>query len=129
MQEGLVTKAELLETWRDAVRAAELAERLAANAAEAAQHADLRSEVSAELADLAEQAAETAQRAAQRARAVAAEAAQLATTMHEESVPKADDTYAAARELEATARSAYHSDAGERSGPRTDAHVSGSNRR
>ena len=102
-----MTKAQLLESWRDALRAAELAERLAAAATEASQQAEVRSTVSAEIANLAEQAAASAQRAADRARAAATEAAQLAGSLHD-GVPSAESAVAAARETEADARAAYH---------------------
>lgn len=70
--------ADLLNAWRDATRAAELAERLATIAAESLARADLRATESAEIARLADQAAESAATAAARARFVAAEAARQA---------------------------------------------------
>ena len=79
----MTTKEHLLTAWRDAVRAVEIAERLATAAADAAIAADMRAEVSQELADLAERAAESAARAAARARAVANEAAAAAQRMRE----------------------------------------------
>jgi hypothetical protein len=102
-----MSKAELLAVWRDAVRASELAERLAAIAADAAAQADLRSGVSAEIADLAEQAAESATRAAARAREAATHAAELAKSLHDDGVPAADKTLESARQIESDARTAY----------------------
>lgn len=108
MYEPPVTKAELLAAWRDAVRAAEMAERLASVAAEAASQADLRAAVSGEIAELAERTAELAQRAAERARAVAIETATLAKSLHEEGVSSADGTLNSAKGVEADAQAAYH---------------------
>lgn len=76
-----VTTSQLRSAWQDAVRAAELAERLAAAAAEAARAADIRATSAIDIAELAEQAAAAAERAALRARAVATEAADLATRL------------------------------------------------
>jgi hypothetical protein len=104
-----VTKADLLAAWRDAVRAAEMAERLATAAAQAAEQAGVRAEVSSEIADLAERAAESAQRAAERARTAATEAAEMARSLRDEGVPGADKTVRAARDLEDHARVAYNS--------------------
>lgn len=78
MREEPASTADLLRAWRDAIRAAELAERLAAEAAETAKHADLQADASAEIATLAERAAAAASRAAERATAAAAETAALA---------------------------------------------------
>jgi hypothetical protein len=65
------TAAELLEMWREATRAAELADRLAFEAAEKLANADQKALDAEALADLAEQASEAADRAAVRARDVA----------------------------------------------------------
>src|SRR5690606_15920188 len=63
-------EGELLNAWRDATRAAELAQRLATSAADALARADVQATESAEIARLAEQAADAAGRAADRARTV-----------------------------------------------------------
>jgi len=49
-----VTTADLLEAWREATRAADLAERLAKLAAETSERADLSADASEEVAKLAE---------------------------------------------------------------------------
>lgn len=89
------TAADLLNAWRDAVRAAELAERLAAAAAKTAEEADHRAVASSDLAELVEQAAAAATRAATSATAVAVQAAQLAQAL------RGAETAAKATELEA----------------------------
>jgi hypothetical protein len=103
-----VKPADLLNAWRDAVRASELAERMAAAAAEATEAADHRALDTAELAELAQQAAVAAQRAADRATATAIAAAALADRMHNESKPAAYQTVEATAAAEARARDAYH---------------------
>jgi hypothetical protein len=57
MFEEPTTTADLLSFWREATRAAELAERLAGVAAESAERAEMSASASEEIADLAEQAA------------------------------------------------------------------------
>jgi hypothetical protein len=100
--------ADLLNIWREAVRAAELAERLASNAAEAYAAAGTRAEASTELAELAQQAADAAARAAERAGTAAARAAELAKQLEVSDVPAAERTVDAANSIEADARAAYH---------------------
>jgi hypothetical protein len=68
MDEGVVSTAELLDEWRDAVRAAEPAERLARLAEASAEDADESAAASEDIAHLAERAAEAAANAAQSAR-------------------------------------------------------------
>ena len=72
------TADELLEMWRDATLAAELADRLAREAAETLAHADQRAVDAEALADLAQQLSDAADQAADRARDVAGKARQLA---------------------------------------------------
>jgi hypothetical protein len=79
---------ELLGVWRDTVRAADLADRLAAAAIDASRQADLRAEVAEEVARLAEQAADATSRAAERARAAAEEAAAGARSLREEATQR-----------------------------------------
>ena len=103
-----VKTAELLTAWREAVRAAELAERLAATAVQAADDADQRAEASAELADLAEQAATASMRAAAQANAAAELAASLAKALREGTLGEARRTVESADEAETDARTAFH---------------------
>ena len=67
MREAAVTRAQLLASWRDAVQAAELAERLAGEAADAARQADQHAIDSTEISRLARDVAASAIRAAKRA--------------------------------------------------------------
>ena len=78
------TGAELLEAWRDAKRAADLADRLTAAAAEAVRKADARALESGQIAELIREAALVAARAAERASVAAAEAAELARVLREQ---------------------------------------------
>ena len=107
VNEPKVTTSDLLLTWREAARAAQLAERLAMNATEAAEQADGRATVSAEIAQLAEATAESAERAAARARTAASEAARLAQGLEEDGVPATQETLTAAVAIESDARAAY----------------------
>jgi hypothetical protein len=75
--------SELVEAWRDAVRAAELVERLAAVAMRASEQADPGTLASGEIAELAEAAAEAAGSAAHKAHDIAAKARHLATGSRE----------------------------------------------
>lgn len=98
---------ELLEAWRDATRAVELAERLAARALRAAEKADRDSATAQEIATLAEEAAASAERAARIARDAARIAADDAATLRAE-VDDADDTAVSARGAEANAKGRFH---------------------
>ena len=69
MIEERPTASDLVAAWRDAVRAAELAERLAAAAAESVRQADAHAVAAAEIAHLADATAKAAVRAAARAHA------------------------------------------------------------
>ena len=102
------TTDELLTAWRDAIRAAELAERLATMAAETAALADLNASVTEEIAQLAEQAGASATAAAARARVAADDAKSKARKSHDGQLADADDAKRATREFEAAARAAYH---------------------
>lgn len=90
---------ELLEMWRDAMRAAELADRLARVAAETLATADQKQLDAESLADLAEQASEAADRAAVRARTVATIARSLAVESREADLSAARDLTAAATDV------------------------------
>ena len=104
----VMTVAEFLEIWRDAIRAAELADRLSAMATDAAALADIEAETAADLAQLAEAAAEAASRAAARARAVATEASQRAGDMRSGRLADAQNKAAEMRQIETDAAAAYH---------------------
>lgn len=77
--------AELLEAWREATRAARLAERLAAMAEAASRDADENAAGSEAIAHLAEQAAEASTNAAHLARVAADRAAELALSREADS--------------------------------------------
>jgi hypothetical protein len=103
-----VKTAELLDAWREATRAAELAARLARQAEEAADHADDDAMGSDEIAKLAESAAEAAEVAASKARTAADRAASLAASKREGGLGDARETEDAARAFETEAREDYH---------------------
>ena len=94
--------------WRDATRAAELAERLAEIATEAADHADRSALASDQIARMADKAAVAAERAARSARKAARQAADLAIEHREQRLPVADEALVTARASEAQARGRYH---------------------
>jgi hypothetical protein len=102
-----VTTADLLEAWREATRAAELAERLAALAAQTMANADTRAIRAEELAVMAERAAEAAEQAARTARAAAAEASEYAKTSRDQHTRGAT-VVETTRGAEMAARDAYH---------------------
>lgn len=108
-------EGELLNAWRDATRAAELAQRLATSAADALARADVQATESAEIARLAEQAADAAGRAADRARTVATEAARHAQELRERDVLASHDM-GDMRSREELAGDAYHRAKAEREG-------------
>jgi hypothetical protein len=108
MEEDDVSTADLLAAWRDATRAAEVAERLAHMASEAADIADRSSLASEEIAKMAERAARAADRAATSAREAARRAAALARESRERKLVDADSLVATARAEEDRARDAYH---------------------
>ena len=103
-----ITTNELLNAWREATRAAELAERLARIALEAADHADRHAVASEDIAALAESAAAAADKAAETARVAATRARSFATESHEGRLADADDAVVQARQVEAEARDRYH---------------------
>jgi hypothetical protein len=116
-----VTTADLLDKWREATRAAELAQRLAESAIEAAARADRSAVASEEIAQMAERAAEAAARAATAARMAADEATAFAAETRATRVRNAEHVVETARDNEGVARDAYHraeKEARERSDPR-----------
>ena len=74
MREVRISESELVDVWRDAARAAELAERLANEATEAARDAEAKVGALSEIARLAGEVAASALRAAQRAQVPVTEA-------------------------------------------------------
>ena len=99
MDEEVLTTQDLLEQWRDATRAAELAERLASVAAESAARADQVAVGTDEIALMAERAAKTAERAARSTFARENRAGTLAD---------ADQSVVDTRAEEVTAHERYH---------------------
>ena len=102
-----MSTGELLDAWRDATRAAELAERLSAAALRAADRADTDASTAHEIAVMAEAAAASAEKAAKAAREAAAKATESARALRAE-VTGADETVASARGVEAAAGGRYH---------------------
>ena len=108
MQDEVVSTADLLTAWRDATRAAELADRLAQLASDAAETADRSAMASEDIAKMAERAAKAADRAAVSARAAAKRAADFAAETRASRLRDADDVVRSAKVEEAAARDAYH---------------------
>ena len=108
MEDEGINTADLLAQWRDATRAAELADRLAGMAAEAADTADRSAMASEEIAKMAERAAKAADRAARSARDAASRAAALARESRQRRLLEADAVVTSARADETAARDAYH---------------------
>ena len=102
------TTAELLEAWREATRAAQLAERLASLAAEAADQADRNALASEQIATMAEKASRAAERAAAQARKAADQARDLATRNREGRLQDADAVVSETKSGEKLARELYH---------------------
>lgn len=107
MDDPIPTAAELLEQWREATRAAELAERLAELAMLSASQADRSAVVSEQIARMAEKAAVAAERAATSARKAATQAQQLADDNRDRRLPDAQSAVDAARLWEGQARDRY----------------------
>ena len=107
MEEERLTTADLLTQWREATRAAELAERLAELAARAADHSDANTQASEQIATMAEKAGIAAERASQSARKAATKAAALAAGKREIRLREAHAAVATARVSEIEARTRY----------------------
>ena len=103
MDEAVVSTADLLDAWREATRAAELAERLARYAEATAEDADESAAATEEIAQLAERAAGAATNAAQSARNAANRTAVLAKERRD-GVSPAQDIERGTRQAEATAK-------------------------
>jgi hypothetical protein len=99
--------ADLLEQWREAIRASELAARLAKMAAESVERTAREATAAEELAKLAERASEAASEAAARARRAADLAVQMASQSNSER-SRDDEASMAAQRLEDEARTKYH---------------------
>ena len=103
-----MTTADLLEKWREATRAAELAKRLAESALEAAERADRTAVASEEIAQMAERTAEAAAQAAATARKAADAAAAYARDTPAPRLNNAEAVVGATDVQENAARDAYH---------------------
>ena len=106
MQDTLSTE-DLLEQWREATRAAQLAERLAKLAASSVERADQAAAGAAEIAQMAERTAQSAEHAAQAARRAADLAASIATEART-GAGADEQSVVDARVDEASARDRYH---------------------
>jgi hypothetical protein len=104
----MTTTADLLESWRDATRAAELAERLALVATKNAERANLNADEAEEVAVLAEQAAASAAAAGERARRAADQARLNARQSADVDLVEANAQHDGSRTAEVGAKAAYH---------------------
>jgi hypothetical protein len=103
-----VTTADLLEKWREATRAAELAKRLAEAALETAERADRSAVASEDIANMAERAAQAAADAAATARRAADEASAFASNVRGTRLRNANELADATDVQEGEAKHAYH---------------------
>lgn len=103
-----MTTAELLEKWREATRAADLAKRLAEAALETAERADRSAVASEDIARMAERAAQAASDAAASARRAADEATAYAANIRGTRLRTANDVVDATSVQEGVAKQAYH---------------------
>ena len=108
VEEEVLTTQDLLDQWRDATRAAELAERLAKMAAESVARADQAAVGAEEIARMAERAAKAAERAARSARKAADRAATFARENRGETLADADQSVVDTRAEETAAGDRYH---------------------
>jgi hypothetical protein len=113
VQEEILTTEDLLEQWREAVRASELADRLAKLALESVERADESALGAEEIARMAERAAKAAERAATSARKAAERAADFARDSRAGWLSTADQALAATTAEERSARSRYEDSAHE----------------
>ena len=107
MEEERLTTADLLLQWREATRAAELADRLAEVAARAADQSDANALASEQIAKMAERAATAAERAARSARKAATRAWALAQENRDQRLRDAAAAVDTARASEGEARMRY----------------------
>lgn len=103
-----MTTSELLEQWREATRAAELAERLAKLAKTSVERSDRDLIGAQEIAKIAERAAKHAERAAKIAREAAERATAFAAENRSGYLADAEAAVVSTREEEAAARGRYH---------------------
>ena len=103
-----LTPAELLEQWREATRAAELAERLANLARMSVERSDRDSTAAQEIAKIAQRAAKHAEQTAKIAREASERAMAFATENRTGYLAEAEDTAGSTRTEEAAARDRYH---------------------
>ena len=108
MDDDVLTTQDLLEQWREATRAAELAERLAKRAGESAARADHAADGSEEIARMAERAAKAADRAARSARKAADQAATFARENRAGTLTDAPQSVVDTRTGETAAGERYH---------------------
>jgi hypothetical protein len=106
MDDVVISTADLLEAWRETMRAAELAERLARLAEATADDADESAAGSEEIAQLAERAAVAATNAAQSARNAANRSASLAKARRD-GVSHSQEIELGSRQAEAAAKAEY----------------------
>ena len=111
VQEEVLTTEVLLEQWREAVRASELADRLANLALESVERADRSALGAEEIARMAERAAKAAERAAVSARKAAQQAAEFARDNRAGWLSTADRAVVATKAEEESARSRYEDSA------------------
>jgi hypothetical protein len=103
----VMSPQELLEQWREATRAAELAERLAKLAAQSVERADRDAAAAEDLAKLAKRAAQAAERAAASASRTAEQASAFARESRAGTLVDAEQAVADTKADEATARDRY----------------------
>lgn len=103
-----MSTGELLEQWREATRAAELAERLAKLAQASVERSDRDSIAAQEIAKIAERAAKHAERTALIARQAAQRAIAFAAENREGYLADAEETVVGTRAEEAAARDRFH---------------------
>lgn len=106
MDDVVISRVELLDAWREAMRAAELAERLARLAETAAEDADEGAAAAEEIAELAERAAVAATNAAQSARNAANRTASIAK-VRRDGLSHAHDAERGTRQAETGAKVKY----------------------
>jgi hypothetical protein len=107
VEEERLTTADLLTQWREATRAAELAERLAELATRAAERSDANAVAYEQIARMAEKAGIAAERASQSARKAATNAAAHAAEDRQLRLRDADEAVVNARASEIEARTRY----------------------
>jgi hypothetical protein len=103
-----VSSQELLNAWRDATRAAELADRLSQAALAAAELAETNAAAAEEIADLAESAASAATHAADSARTAASKARGVASHSRDIDLSVAEQAVATAWAAETAAKDRFH---------------------